>query len=204
MNRAHKLSQEFTRIKLLAVFVVVATLAPGAFAAPATSKVVIDDFEKGNRGWSGYSDREDLPLVVITDEAISGDKALEVTFRGCKSYQGLHIFNAAVLPEKAVGISFLIKPISGAPPVALCLENPKLVKTEGQHMAVAVGIFDVKGNDWQKVTIPFSKLIYGSGPKQSQPFPPLEPGAVYTLRFYGPVVDAPSVFLLDDFAWVVE
>ncbi len=190
-----------TSARKLAVIAAMLIISAGTIATVRAQSVMIDDFEKGERGWSGYSDREDIPKTRLTDETVSGDKAMEVTLNGCKSYQGLHLINASALPKNAVAISFLIKPISGVPPIAITLENTELKMKTDTHTAVALGVLSLKGTDWQKVKIPFSSLIYGSGPNQDKPYPALTPGAVYTVRFYGPVVDNPSVFLLHDVKW---
>ncbi len=174
-----------------------------ATAALTAGTVVIDDFEKGKiDGWLGYQDAESAKSqLALTDETLSGDGALKATFQGCKRYQGLQFFKAPVPPANAVAVSFLLKPVSGAPPTALAFAERQ--DRYGKDLSLGVGTIKAVGNDWQKITVRLDSLRYASGPERNKPYP-FKPGAIYSLRFFLPVSDQPSVFLLDDIVWETE
>lgn len=179
------------------------SLLSASLALAAGTPVLIDGFETGKTdGWGGYNDaKSPAPVLTLTDDALSGGAALKVSFGGCAQYQGIHYFKAPVLPEKAVAVSFLIKPVTGAPPTAFVLSERK--ERYGKDLATGVIPLKLNGNDWQKITLNLADMKYGSGPERGKPFP-LRAGAVYAIRFYGPVTERPSVFLLDDLAWETE
>lgn len=176
----------------------------GNLLVAGAATIAIADFENRElRGWQGYKDAESAApvLSIDTDEAISGEATLKVVLNGCKRYQGIQFHLAPVLPEKAVAVSFLIKPVSGAPPESLALGE-----TAGRYKkadAVTVARIRTNGNDWQKVTIRLDEMKYGSGPERGKKFP-FKPGAIYQITFYGIVSDQPAVFLIDDLKWETE
>ena len=175
----------------------------GSVLRLAAAPVVIDDFEKGKPdGWTVYKDaKSPAAQLAVTDDAISGDGALKVMLGGCTRYQGIQFFKVPVMPEKAVAVSFLVKPVSGPPTTALALSERK--ERYGRDLATAVANLKISGDDWQKITVPLASMKYGSGPERGKAFP-FKPGAVYSLRFYGAVSERPSVFLLDDIVWETE
>lgn len=177
-----------------------AIMFAGIFSAGAAT-VMINDFESGKSdGWGPYSDQEKPGTVVIADDTVSGDNAAKVTLESCKQYRGVQYFLAPKMPPDTVAVTFLIKSISGPPPSNLALaETPERY---GKRLVSARADFDAKGNDWQKVRVPLSDMIYDSqGPDYEKPFSAFKPGAIYTVFFYVPVSDQRSVFLLDDIAW---
>ncbi len=176
----------------------------GGFLAAGAATVAIADFENREfRGWQGYKDAESAApvLSIDTEEAISGEAALKVTLNGCKRYRGILYHLAPVLPEKATAVSFLIKPVSGAPPESLALAETE--KRYGKSGTAGVARIRTNGNDWQKVTIRLDEMKYGSGPERGGKYP-FKPGAVYQITFYGIVSDQPAVFLIDDLKWETE
>ncbi|MPN40169.1 hypothetical protein SDC9_187705 [bioreactor metagenome] len=76
-------------------------------------------------------------------------------------------------------------------------------KRYGKDIATGLVPLKLTGNDWQKVTLKLDDFKYGSGPDKGKKMP-VNPGAVYIFRFYGPVTAQPSVFLVDDIAWETE
>jgi len=175
-------------------FPIATLIAAGILSADAAT--MICDFETvKTNGWSVYSDQQKKGEVTIADDAVSGDKALKVTLAGCRQYRGVQYSLAPVMPAGATGVSFLIKPVTGAPPVWLALAESR--KRYGKILAKGRAPIKTQGNDWQKVTIRFSDLI-GDGKK---PFTSLKPGAIYTLSFYVPISEQRSEFLLDDIVW---
>ncbi len=179
------------------------SMLSGTLTLSAGTPVLIDGFETGTiDGWGGYKDaKSPAPVLSLTDDALGGNAALKVTFGGCAQYQGIHYFKAPVLPEKATAVSFLVKPVTGAPPTTFVLSERK--ERYGKDFATGVIPLKLSGNDWQKVTLNLADMKYGSGPERGKPFP-LKAGAVYAIRFYGAVSDRPAVFLLDDLAWETE
>lgn len=176
----------------------------GGFLAAGAATITIADFENRElRGWQGYKDSESpTPVLSIdADDAISGKAALKVVLNGCKRYQGIHFHLAPVLPENAAAVTFLIKPVSGAPPESIALGEAE--KRYGKIGTAGVARIRTSGEDWQKVTIRLDEMEYGSGPKRGRKFP-FKPGAIYQITFYGIVSDQPAVFLIDDLKWETE
>ncbi len=179
-------------------------LLTGGFLTVGAATIAIADFENRElRGWQGYQD-PDSPAPVLSidgEEAISGEAALKVALGGCKRYRGIICHLAPALPEKATAVSFLIKPVSGAPPESLALGETE--KRYGKSGPAGVARIRTNGNDWQKVTIRLDDMKYGSGPERGKRFP-FKPGAIYRITFYGIVSDQPAVFLIDDLKWETE
>lgn len=166
-------------------------------AQGATSPV---DFENGKiDGAQIYHDRESTqpPLPEISrEEILSGECALKISFAGCKKYQGFHFHRVPPMPEGAVAISFLIKPLYGPPPVALAIGEVK--KRYEQPTITGTHSLNIKGNDWQKITIPLDQLRRNR--KGAGNFI-MKAGALYLFTLYGAVSDQPSAILLDDITW---
>lgn len=177
-----------------------AILSAAVLSASAAT-ILINDLENGKTaGWGPYSDQPGPGSATITDDAVSGDNALKVTLEGCKQYRGIQYHDAPVMPEGATAVSFLIKPVTGAPPAWLALGE--VSGRYGKVLARGRAPIKTTGSDWQKVTIPLSEMIGDiPGPDYEKPFSAFKPGAIYTFAFYVPVSGQRSVFLLDDIAW---
>ena len=105
------------------------------------------------------------------------------------------------MPENTVAVSFLMKPLYGPPPVALALGE-----VERRYAAPVVTgscSLKIKGNDWQKITIPLDQLQINRKEMRNLKFV-AKPGTLYLFTLYGAVSDQPSAFLLDDLAWELE
>lgn len=175
-----------------------------AFSLPliADNTVMIDDFENGINGWNGYKDAASkAPVFSLSDDALRGERALQVKFNGCQRYQGIQFFKAPRLPQKTKAISFLVKPLSGPPPVDLTLSERS--STYGKDLATAVIRLPITGSDWQKITVPLNTMTPIGREKRGQSFT-FKPGSLYLLRFNGAVSPQPSIFLLDEIKWETE
>lgn len=134
----------------------------------AENAVMIDDFEHGINGWSGYKDAaSQAPVFSLSDDALRGDNALKVKFNGCQRYQGIQFFKAPRLPQGAKAISFLIKPLSGPPPGDLTLSERN--SRYGKDLATATIRLAVTGSDWQKITVPLNTMK-PAGRNNGEPF----------------------------------
>ncbi len=168
----------------------------------AENAVMIDDFEHGISGWSGYKDAaSQAPVFSLSDDALRGDNALKVKFNGCQRYQGIQFFKAPRLPQGAKAISFLIKPLSGPPPGDLTLSERS--SRYGKDLATATIRLAVTGSDWQKITVPLNTMKPAGRNKRGTVFT-FKPGSLYLLRLNGAVSDQPSFFLLDEIKWEIE
>ncbi len=190
-------------MKTICLFSVIAT---AGFLLPAGDVAVIDDFEREKpTGWGAYRDAESpMPRLSISDETISGDGALRVFFGSRKRYVGISLLQGIRMPENAVALSFLVKPVSGAPPETLTLSER--TEANGKDFATAVVWLKTQENDWQKITIPLDSMKYApaSPPElRGKPFP-FKPGAFYSLRLNGVVSEQPAVFLIDNLVWEVK
>ncbi len=183
------------KLTLCTVFSALVLSAPGA-VAPV-------DFENGKiDGSQVYHDRESSKPPrpeICRDDVLSGECALKISFAGCKKYQGFHFHRVPPMPKGAVAISFLIKPLYGPPPVALAIGEVK--KRYEQPTITGTHSLNIKGNDWQKITIPLDQL---RGSRKNAGNFVMKPGTLYLFTLYGAVSDQPSAILLDDITWELE
>ena len=182
----------------LILYTVLSVIVLSAPAAP-----VAVDFENGKiDGSQIYHDRESGKPPrpeICRDDILSGECALKISFAGCKKYQGFHFHRLPPMPEGATAISFLIKPLYGPPPVALAIGEVK--KRYERPVLTGTHSLNIKGNDWQKITIPLDKLR--NSRKDAGNFV-IKPGTLYLFSLYGAVSDQPSAFLLDDITWELK
>lgn len=182
-----------------------ACLLIGMLNATASTTVTIDNFEQAATGaapagWNGYHDPESkAPQLLVVDDSISGEHALQVTLYGCQRYQGVQYFRAPTLPENARAITFLIKPVSGVPPQAVALSEQN--ERYGNDIATVVAPLKLSGTDWQKVTIELDAMKRTTGKDAGTPYT-FAASKIYRIRLYGPVSPAPSIFLIDDISWI--
>ena len=67
-------------------------------------------------GWGFWCDKQSRkPDWKVVSDAAEGRQALQITFHGCKKFQGVSI-NLPSLPQNAESFTFWIKNISGKPP----------------------------------------------------------------------------------------
>lgn len=168
----------------------------------AENAVMIDNFENGINGWGSYKDAASpAPVLSLTDEALRGDHALKVKMGGCQRYQGIQFFKVPRLPREAKAISFLIRPVSGAPPLTLTLSERKTIY--GKDLATASADLAVSGSDWQKITISLNTMKSADRKNRGGNFT-FKSECIYLLRINGAVTNQPSVFLLDEIKWELK
>lgn len=187
--------------KFFLLFSVAAAFALAAEDAPV-KLVKIQDFEKPTKGgWQVYASEGTPGGVSFTDDTICGENAIKITVTPCKKYRGVIYHDVPKMPENAVALTFMMKPIQGSMPHVMGVSLRQ--KPWGKVLDGGTGNIKVVGNDWQKVRLDLTKLRSNmQGPNFGKPIT-LKPG-IYSIAWYVPAGMNTAEFLLDDIAWEVK
>lgn len=149
-------------------------------------------------GWGFWCDRESRkPEWKVVSDAAEGKQALQISFHGCKSFQGVSI-DLKQMPADAESLTFWAKTVSGKPP-----SNLQLIEKSGDgkgkeffHASFALPEPGV----WKKITVPLSSFRYIRKNNYPDNNRKLGPGRNYIMHLIGYTKDG-GTLILDDLRW---
>ena len=149
-------------------------------------------------GWGFWCDRESKkPDWKVVSDAAEGRQALQITFYGCKSFQGVSI-NLPPLPDHAESFTFWIKTVSGKPPSHLELVE---LSPDGKGREFFAASFALpEPGVWKKITVPFSAFRHSRSENARDGNLTFDRGRKGILRLIGYTKDA-GTLRIDDLRW---
>ena len=149
-------------------------------------------------GWGFWCDKQSKkPDWKVISDAAEGRQALQITFYGCKSFQGVSI-NLPPLPDHAECFTFWIKTVSGKPPSHLELVE---VSPDGKGREFFAASFALpEPGVWKKITVPFSAFRHTRSENAPDGNLTFDRGRKAILRLIGYTKDA-GALIIDDLRW---
>ena len=149
-------------------------------------------------GWGFWCDKQSKkPDWKVISDAAEGRQALQITFYGCKSFQGVSI-NLPPLPDHAECFTFWIKTVSGKPPSHLELVE---LSPDGKGREFFAASFALpEPGVWKKITVPFSAFRHTRSENAPDGNLTFDRGRKAILRLIGYTKDA-GALIIDDLRW---
>lgn len=150
------------------------------------------------KGWGFWCDKNSRkPEWKISADAAEGKQALQITFHGCRAFQGVSI-DLNRMPEDADCLTFWVKVISGKPPSNLQLieksKNGKGKEFFGSPFALP------EPGVWKKITVPLSSFRYTRQSNYPGNNRKADAGHDFILHLIGYTKDS-GTLLIDDLRW---
>lgn len=149
-------------------------------------------------GWGFWCDKQSRkPDWKVVSDAAEGRQALQITFHGCKKFQGVSI-NLPSLPQNAESFTFWIKNISGKPPSNLELVE---VSADGKGREFFAASFPLpEPGIWKQITVPLSAFRHTRSENMPNGNRKFDRERKSILRLIGYTRDG-GTLLMDDLRW---